>query len=272
MMGKISAILASIIFATAPLASGEGLVPRVEESQRMERLGKDTVSSVRKAYELGEYDEFLKSMDEAYKDADLSGLIQMRERDVPLEDQELLEAKFLALQMKKNGDLLKIISDFDDSVFADKVRSLAASSSTSAQEKAISRLNSHIAKAPNTGANQDENRLIDIDLEFEYKLFHAKFPLDNVSPQERNDHQLVLRMAKMDKMKEAAKNFQDHELKKAVDLAEANLDQRLARNLDGADLNALVKAKVKPANETQERVFSVISSYQGQFDDLMKEF
>jgi hypothetical protein len=271
-MGKLAALLASILFSTAPLASAQALESsRTEMTQVRDILGRDTVSSVRESYEKGSYIEFLSKMDSSYRDADLDGLIQMRQRDVPLEFQDLWEEKFLSLQNQKSRDLMKVVSDFDDSIFADKVRSIASTSSTPEQEKAVSRLNALIAKAPNSGMNADENKLIDIDLEFEYKLLHAKFPMSDISPQERSAHQLVLKMHKMDKMVEASKSFQDLELKMAVKLAAAQLDDRLARNLDGADLNNWVRSEGKPTTELEGKVFSIISSYQGQFDDLMKE-
>jgi hypothetical protein len=45
----------------------------------------------------------------------------------------------------------------------------------------------------------------------------------------------------------------------------------MPRNLDGADLNKLVKANAKPSNDVEEKVYSILSSYQGQFSDLMKQ-
>jgi hypothetical protein len=270
-MAQISTILAALFCATAPLASIEVQESKTEATQSSLKLGRELVSSVRSSYEKGEYSEFFSEMDESYKGADLSGLIQMRQKEIPVEFQEKWEEQFATLQKEKNSELLNAISDKDDSIFAQKVRSVAANISTPEQEKALSKLNSFIAMAPNTGANKDENTLIDLDIEYEYKLLHSELPMSDVSPQKMKEHQIALRMEKMDKMVAASKNFQDHTLKQAVGLAKANLDARMARNLDGADLNALVKGKEKPANETEENVYSIISSYQGQFSDLMKQ-
>ncbi len=271
-MGSLNSFLAALFCATAPLAS-TGMVEAkgVEETTPAYQLGKETVSKIRVSYEKGQYDEFLAKMDREYKAADLDGLIQMRQREIPVEFQEKWEQEFTELQKHKNSDLLNAVADSDDSRFAEKVRTLAATIATPEQEKAVSRLHSLVVKAPNTGVNADENQLIEIDLEYEYKLLHAQLPNEEVSPQERTEHQIVLRMEKMDRMKEAAKKFQDHSLKQAVGLAASNLDLRLARNLDGADLNQMVKGKVKPANPLEENVLSILSSYQGQFNDLMKQ-
>jgi hypothetical protein len=270
-MGQISTILAALFCATAPLGSIEVPKPQTESSQSSFKLGRELVSSVRASYENGKYNEFFSEMDESYKKADLTGVVQMRQKQIPVGFQEEWEQKFIQLQQMKNSELLNTLSDKDNSIFAQKVRSAAANITTPEQDKAISRLNSFIAMAPNTGANEDENILIDLDVEYEYKLLHAKLPVSDVSSEKMNEHQLALRMEKMDKMVEASKNFQDLSLKQAVGLAKASLDARMARNLDGADLNALVKGKVKPSNEAEENAYTVISSYQGQFSDLMKQ-
>lgn len=271
-MVKFIKILAALFCATAPVAA---IVETPTPSSKSEeilpgyRLGKESVASVRSAYGNGEYNEFLSEMDESQAQADLSGLIQMRQKDVPLDFQEKWEQQFSSLQKVRNQELLEAISDTDDSAFANKVRSAAADFLTSEQEKAISRLNSFIAMAPKAGANDDENTLIDIDLKYEYKILHANLPLGN--PESQRAHSLALRMEKMDKMVEASKNFEDMQLKTAVGIARDTLDARLSASLDGNDLNAMLKNKVKPNNESEERVFSILSLYQGKFSDLLKE-
>jgi hypothetical protein len=273
-MGNLSAILAAILCATAPLASAEIQEPKTEESQSNFKLGKETISLVRASFEKGDYDAFLTEMDTSYTQAvaenGLDGLVQMRQKQVPADFQQKWEQQFSDLQKQKNQELLNAVSDKDSSIFAAKVRSLAANLSTPEQEKAISLLNNLISMAPNTGKNADENKLIDIDIEYEYKLLHAAVPSSAVSPQEIQSQQNALRMEKMDKMVAASKTFQDHELKQSVSLATANLDARLARNLDGADLNAYIKGNAKPSNELEETVTAILVSYQGQFSDLMK--
>lgn len=274
-MGNFSTVLAAIMCAVTPLASAEATELKTEQTQTSLKLGKETISSIRDSYQKGEYNEFLSETDASYSQAlsdnGLDGLIQMRQKPIPAEFHEKWEQQFSDLQKLKNKELISAISEKDESLFAEKVRSVAANLSTPEQEKAIAKLNSLITKAPKTGANEDENTLIDIDLEYEYKMLNAQLPMSDISPQKSQVHQIALRMEKMDKMVEASKSFQDHSLKQAVGLAAANLDARLARNLDGTDLNALVKGKMKASNEVEEKVFSILTSYQGQFTDLMKE-
>ncbi|MBX7065788.1 MAG: hypothetical protein K1X28_01015 [Parachlamydiales bacterium] len=268
-MGNISTILAALFCATAPVSSllvaSEPV--KVEVSQSEIESGKEKISSIRKAYEKGEFDSSLKEMDESYKKADLSGLIQMRQKEVPVDFQEKWEQQFLDLQKERNRELIAVLSDTDDSPFARKVRSASVNLMTPEQEKAFSKLNSFIAMAPNSGANADENKLIDIDLEYEYKILHASLPTQDSD----KDLKLALRMEKMDKMLEASRSFQDVGLKQAVGIASDVLDASLARSLDGAYLNGLLKNKAKPANAAEEKVLSVLTLYQGKFSDLLKE-
>lgn len=270
-MGSINTILAALFCATAPVSSLFVIGADVEMRGSTLKLGKERVSQVRSAYENGMYNEFLKEMDGVYKEADLAGLLKMRSSDVPLTFQEEWEERFSDLQKERNEKLLHAIADLDDSFFAKKVRSLAANFLTPDQEKAVARLNAFIAKSPESGANSDENALIAIDIEYEYKLLHAEYPTSDVSPQEREAYLLALRMEKMDKMVEVSKKFEDRSLKQAVSIASSTLDERLARNIDGMELNRLVRDKVKPANETEEKVFGILSLYQAQFSELMKE-
>lgn len=270
-MGNISTILAALFCASAPLSSGALEESKTEVVQKQAQLGKEIVSAARASYAAGEYTDFLKNLDDSYHSADLSGLIQMRQAPVSIEEQSKWESKFLNLQQERNAALLGVLSEEDNSQLANQVRSLTTQVTTPQQEKGLSRLNSFISMAPGSGANEDENALIDLDLEYEYKLLHAQMPKSDLSPQTQKDLQIALRMEKMDKMVQASKSFKDASLKEAVSLAAASLDARMARNLDGVQLNRLVKSKQKPSNDSETKVFTIVSLYQEKFSDLMKE-
>lgn len=268
-MGYISTILAAVLLSTTPLVAKDQNEPRQELVQSNFKLGKDVVAGVRSGYENGKYNQFMFDMDEAYNKADLKDLIQLRESGAGKDIPEEWEKQFSELQRQKNSELLKALSEKDDSLFASKVRSLASNILTLEQEKAISKVNIFIVMAPNTGANVDENTLIDIDLEYEYKLAHVVNHEPTLTSDEKQALQIALRMEKMDKMLQASKQFEDKSLKQSVTIAHATLDARLARNLDGRDLNVLAKKKAE--NKDQEIVYSILRSYQGQFSDLIKE-
>lgn len=254
----MNSILAAILCATAPLSSEGGSSPKTEEVSNF-KLGGEVVSQVRSDYENGKYNEFLAEMDESCQKADLKEFIQMRSKGAPEDFQQTWEKRFSDLQKQRNQALSNAVFGDDNSIFSEKVLSLSGNRLTPEQEKALSKLNSFISMMPNTGRNTDENKLIDIDVEYEYKLSEAG----------NTQRQIALRMDKMDKIMQVSKNFEDQFLKQAVGIAAATLDARLARNLDGADLNRMAKQN-SPNNEQEKIVFTIIQEYQGQFSDLMK--
>lgn len=269
-MANISVILAALFCATAPIASVIDLEPKKESVESNYLLGQDVVKKIRNSYAKGEFNQFLTEVDSAYKEANLSGLIELRKdkKDVFEQATASWEKRLLDLQKEKAFALLSAVKDTDDSVLAQKVRSLSVNL-TPEQEKAVMTLNSLISKAPGTGANADENALINIDVEYEFKLLHANVPAKELSSQEKIANQMALRMEKMDKMVKASKNFTDIELKNAVGTAADTFDVRMARILDASDLNKLSKGKA--TNQSEEKVASVISLYQEKFSALMKE-
>jgi hypothetical protein len=248
-MNLISTILASLFLAVTPLATN---------------LGDTTISNIRKSYEKGEYNAYLKDMNTDYikavKDKELDGLVEVRSNSAKV-DVKKWEEKASKIQKLKNRELLSALNDNDNSLFAKKVRSASAILSTPDLEKAVATLDSLLYKAPGAGKNDDENALILIDLEYEYKLFRA----------ETAEQRFALRMEKMDKMLAASKNFSDASLKQAVGLAAANFDARLAQILDSKDLADLAKGIVKPTNPTEQKVASIYAAYQADFADLFKE-
>ena len=245
----------------------------VKTEQVSHQFNQEKIESLRLNLEKGEYSEFLKRMDEAYKNADLEGLIEMRK--VVLSDEFLKSwtegslASYDALKEKRDAQLLALISEDDGSEIASLIRSVCANLSTPEQQKAMNQISSLMTKAPGTGANADENRLIEIDLEYEYKQFHAQLPQSDVSPEQRYQHQLVLQMEKMNKMVEASKSLQDLSLKQAVGIAAAALDASLANMLDHKALNAI--AEGKPSSEMEEKIALILSSYKSELSDLTKQ-
>lgn len=278
-MTYISTFLAAIICATAPLSGETPNEQRTETASSNFTLGRDTVAAVRASYENGKFNQFMFDMDEAYRKADLKDFYQQREEasQFAAESEEKYakyKERLITLHQQKKNELLEALPKEDTSSFATKVRSLTADILTQEQQAAVERIHALISKAPNRGANVDENTLIDIDLEYEFKLNYALAKdLQNTKEGSLNSEtqkkQLALRMEKMDKMLHASKHFEDKSLKAAVQIAHATLDARLARNLDGADLNAL--SKQKSPNGQEEVVYSILRSYQGQFSDLIHE-
>lgn len=261
--------ITSILLAAASVQDSDPMDAQLKISSEAPAskfsLGKDRIQQVRSAYENGKYNQFLTEMDLAYAKADLKELMSLRADQLPSNFNEELEQKLSAIQKKKGEELLQQVTEDDQSLFSQRVRSLASSPVTETEEKALSKLHSIIALKPNKGKNVDENTLIDIDLEYEYKI-----ELAHTEDSERSlNRQMALRMEKLDKMAQAAKHFEDKELKNAVEIAKKSLDARLARNLDGAELTKTFRKT--EVDEQQARVHLIIKDYQAQFSDLIKE-
>lgn len=279
-MKTISTILAAILCSASPLLA-QDINGSTQSEQTVPtnglKMGKESISMLRSAYQAGEYSSFLKEMDEAYQKAlvenQLSGLSDMRVSGFPeMKDSQKWEETAAKLEKEKNQELLSLISDEDDSLVAQKIRSSTASISSEEQQKAIAQLSLYHFMTPGSGKTGDENLLIDIDMEYEFKVLNLAKPMGTDSASEIRNKQYVLRMEKMEKTLEASKNFQNSSLKQAVGLSAANFDERLAQNWDRMDLNALAKGKIKPSNPQEEKTAEILASHQGKFNDLFKEY
>jgi hypothetical protein len=127
--------------------------------------------------------------------------------------------------------------------------------------------------APGTGKNIDENTLIDLDLEYEFKSIHLDMPvIDGQLAPDRREKHYILKMEMADKMLSSAQSFQDASLKKDVELYAQNIDGRMAQNWDQYDLNLMAKGKTKPADKVQEQVVSLLQNHQEKMGDLTKQY
>ena len=279
-MKSITLTLAALLCSTSPILASDlssQIVSEVQQSNLY--LGKDYVESVRGQYASGAYNEFLKEMDETYNKAkeenQLEGLIAMRQEDAAIAKEHSKEIErwnkmATTWTHERNRDLLKAVDDQSDSILGKKVKSISEENSSDVEKAVAAYLNLRNF-APGEGKNADENLLIDLDLESEYKQIHLdSLALDGSISDTRQKH-LVLVMEKMDRMLEASKKFEDQELKRTVELLAKTADVRYAKGIDLKDLNHLVRDKDLVLSESEKKVASILSSYQGKFTDLTKE-
>ena len=223
----ISIFLASILCAGAPLAvenvQGETSASTQTMSNSYE-VGSAIVEKVRIDSKNGKYIEFLKEMDKDYNEAKanqgLEGLIELRKEAGKANIHPEFARSYDTIQASKNEQLLNAVGN-DNSAFAQKVRSAAASFSK--DDQVLRSLN---FKAPGTAETKDENSVIDIDLEYYYKSIHLDSSGDATA--DRKEKHIALELEKMDRLVQAAKSFEDKDLKKAIDRASSTFDQRLA--------------------------------------------
>ncbi|MBM3184517.1 MAG: hypothetical protein FJZ64_04355 [Chlamydiae bacterium] len=269
-MKNLAIILAVFSLGSTPiLPKGAAQSVVIGQPANSFRSGLDAVTSVRKSFDKGEYNTFLKEMDSLYIAAKEGGELDQiaNMRTGFSEDWQQWEAKAQTLQQEKNQELLKAVAD-QKTPFAQKIRSVTTELSDTSEHKAINHLASFRQMAPNTGKNSDENRLIDIDLEYEYKALELNDP----KPQEKREKLCALQMAKFEKIREVSREFKDESLKKEIDLMGPHFDTRLAQKWDLADLNALANGKIVPKDAVEEKIASILSHYQEKLSDLTKHF
>jgi len=254
----------------APKASSSKTIAVQKESQT--RSGADAIASIRKAYNEGQYREAFKELDDSYREIqEKEGLSALKEMRIgsssPQKEWEELLKGTLA---ERNAALRSVVNDALDRKLADKVISAIASRG-SAVEDSLSCLAKLHTQAPGAGKNDDENRIIAIDFEYEYKALHLDMPLIlGQKGESLKEKQLALKMEMFDKMLAASKEFKDDALKQAIEIVHANLDTLLQQNWDMADLHKLIN---KPdANALEENIANVLTKYREKFSDLSKMF
>jgi hypothetical protein len=252
--------LASMLCISGAFALDENhtsLITEARESDNV-RLGSEVISQIRKDYKEGRFDAFLKEIDDSYEKVletgGISGLAELRQGG-SIDLQWLDGVK--KLQNERNSEMIQLIQD-DHSIFAEKVRTIA---SIDPQESLFLRFHQML---PGTGKNIDENVLIALDLEYEYKMIH----LDTSG----KEGLYALKMEQADKMLLASQSFEDRTLKEQVETFAQNVDGYLAKNYDARDLQAMANGTIKPANKVEERVVSVLKDHAEKMSDLAEQF
>jgi hypothetical protein len=272
---NLKMVFAALLIGAVPVVAPVALQKISEERSIQDidpRLGVEAVALLRSEYQKGAYASFLKEMDVSYKEAlanhSLDSLNDMR-KGVP-SDWEGWEEMAQALQHQKGKELANAIQNEQDSIFISKVKSISASLTTPEQQRAIAYIASLRQLPLGSGENQEENALIALDLEYEYKALHLNVP--GSSNLDQRDKHLILRMEHLDKMTQLAKSFHNKDLQQKVALFSQNFDERMAQSWDLIDLNRFVKGTVAPQNGLEEKVASILKLYQEKMSDLTGQF
>jgi hypothetical protein len=271
----ILSLFAILLGSTGVAPAEEGTKPAVaiEQATVEQKLGQGALAQLRNDYEEGRYDPFLREIDTSYEKVQeenkLTGLANFRQGKMT--DQKWADAANLLL-IERNKQLVEVVAG-NESLFAQQVRSASADLTTPEQAQALLRMANLRQMAPGTGKNSDENALIDLDLEYEFKSIHLDMPvIDGQPAPDRREKHYILKMEMADKMLSSAQSFQDAALKKDVELYAQNIDGRMAQNWDQYDLTLMAKGKTKPADKVQEKVVSVLQNHQEKMGDLTKQY
>lgn len=265
----ISLFLASLLLSNAPIDLQNNSLPsKMEVSISSFQLGSDIVDQVRNDYKNGKYTKFLSQMDEAFKKAkdkeEMEGLISLRKENSKVTLSQNFIHSYETIQQEKAKDLLNLVSDSKDSQFIKKIQS--AVSPLTADEKRI--LDFH-NKVPSPQYSNEENRLIEIELEYYYKVIH--FDSQHSNDKMKKEKMIALNMEKMDRMVEVSKSFNDRNLKNSVENAAKLMDQRLAKTYDMNDLSAMARGKIKPTTPLEQKVAASVALSQDKLAKLHRD-
>jgi len=257
-------LCAAIVCTAGAFATEETSQPITTEqiSKEKSSLGRDSISQIRQEYRDGRYDSFLKEMDASYNEVlsseGIDEFIKLRSGESI--SSEMIE-KMERLQEERHTRVMQVLGN-QDSVFAQKVRS-AIPSHPFTKDDLFFKLHQMV---PGSGATQDENTCIDLDIEYDYKVTHlASYGLDDV-----RSLYYALKMEQMDKLSFAAQSFQDENLKQMIGVVQENFDERLSQNWDLADLYSLMREKPSTLGSTEGKVIGILQAHQSHLADLEK--
>lgn len=267
-------ILAALALGTEPsVQRQEQPAPSVEmivQAESETQLGQKAIEQIRKDYLDGKYKETLKELDDSYeevsRDGGLENLAEMRIGSGL--DQKGWQEIVKKTVGERNQALKKAIQG-EHGALADQIAS-AAQPIDSNVEEALLRLNQLHTLAPGQGKNADENAIIDIDFAYEYKAIHLDMPVFiGQKGEDLRSKQIAVAMEKLDRMLDVSKNFEDKELKSAIETVHGHLDALLAQNWDLSDLHALTRDASTPL---EKKVAQILNDYRDKFSQLSKEF
>ncbi len=274
-MKNLKMVFAALLIGAVPVVAPLAL-QKISEERSIEdidpRLGSVAVSLIRSEYQKGAYAAFLKEMDVSYKEAlanhSLDSLNDTR-KGIP-SDWEGWEEMAQALEHQKGAELAGAVQNEQNSPFVSKVKSISESLTTPEQQRAIAYIASLRSLPLGSGDTQEENALIELDLEYEYKALHLNMP-GSTNLDQREKH-LALRMEHLDKMVQLATSFKNKDIQQKVALFAQNFDERMAQTWDLIDLNRFVKGTATPKNGLEEKVASILKLYQEKTSDLTSQF
>lgn len=265
-------ILTTLVLAAEPALEQETKpVTEIIADQKTEsRLGKEAISKIRSDYLAGKYATTFKQLDVAYEESSKEdGLKNLAEMRIgPMQDQAAWEAVMMKTLTERNAELKKVVDGKEGNISL-KVLSAITTHDPKVDE-ALSALGRLHTLAPGQGNNEDENQIINIDFEYEYKTLYLDMPVMTGQKEEAaREKQIALKMEQLDRMLAISKDFQDESLKSAIETVHSHLDELLAQNWDMTDLHALTRNAQTP---TEENISKVLTNYREKFSELSKTF
>ena len=267
----------SLVLGLSLLSMGEIRADAQEKiaivQQNPQKSGKAIVEKIRKDYEKGQYETFLKKLHDEYQRAGKSGLfrgiVDQKKKVVAQRTKEAdrhtrwAETK-AKLDQERNEKLKEVFQASPDLEVSQRVQSMLAFALAEEEQLALKTLRELEEKVIGEGQNFEENKLIAIATEYELK----RLLLDSAGIKKaedlpaQNEKLFALSLEKMHKMQKAAENFKETKWQALLRKAESSFVAHKAFEADLGYLKSLAKAT--PSNPTEEKVKAIMADYLAQ--------
>jgi hypothetical protein len=215
------------------------------------------LKDIEKSHQAGEYNKFLKSLDEEYKKAGKAGVLSAVFAEMKkwraAGDAEL----FQDFRVKE------ICQDHSDAEVCKKIETIASLSLSDRQMEAVKFFHSLKGKKVDQDLHNPENRLAAIQTEYEIKMTLLRLALARKEPKALLDpkKKIVITLEKFKKMEEAAAKFEDPKWSQLVqDAKEAFIHSYEARS-EFAYLKDLASGKIAPKDPVEEKLKTVVHAF-----------
>ncbi|HSX12360.1 MAG TPA: hypothetical protein VLF61_02605 [Rhabdochlamydiaceae bacterium] len=215
------------------------------------------MKGIEKSYLAGEYNKFLKSLDEEYRKAGKAGMIgtvfaEMKKWNATNE-----------AELFQDFRVKEICSAHEDADVCKKIDAIASLSLTDKQVEAVKFLHSLKNKMPDQNASTPENKIAAVQAEYDLKMTMLRLALARkdakavLDPKKR----IVLTLEKFKKMEEVASKFEDPKWKQLVQDARAAFANSYEARSEFAYLKDLAAGKVVPKDPTEEKIKGLVNDF-----------
>lgn len=253
------------------------------EGGQIPQTGNQIVQQMDEAYQKGEYDAFLRALHSHYETAGkagaLRGIFESAKKAMQKTHHEILSGlklkrhEIAKLSKERNQRLLQAVSENPDLDIVQKVDSVVFSSLTDEQDDILAELEALKFEIPETAQATIENKISAIETEYYIKslLLDIGDHMTKVEIQDLEKKKIILGLAKLDKMSEAANEYGEKNWAKKIEKAKDAYRAQKAFSIDYEVLKNLAHGKLNPQNPVEEKVKEIMMDYLNQREQTLSE-
>ncbi|MBS0629496.1 MAG: hypothetical protein JSS30_04640 [Verrucomicrobia bacterium] len=236
--------------------------------------GQQIVAEVEATYQKGEYEIFLEQLDEQYQRAGkagvLRGVFESAKAVMPVsatvKDQKEYRSELAKLDKERNEQLLDAIGNNKDSAIGQKIEEISSYKISQEQIEVLAELDTLKYQVPQDTKATIDNKIAALEVEFYIKslLLDIASQKSGSSAEELNKKKIALALQKLDRMEEAAKDYDDEIWMKKIALAKEGFRADKAYKMDVAVLKELAAGNINPENPVEEKVKGIMIDFLSQ--------